>query len=77
MHTRGTSRWWVKMLLLSVTTTAVGLSACDSSAPPPPKLAPPSTSPATAESIVGRKVKPKDNDDPLSPREKMARRTGH
>ena len=74
MHTRGLSRWWVKMLLLSVSTTAVGLSACDSSVPPPPKLAPPSESPALVQATEGKKVKPKDNDDPLSPREKLARR---
>jgi hypothetical protein len=74
MHTRGLSRWWVKLLLLTVSMTAVALPACNSSVPTPPEFAPPSVSPALAQASPGQKVKPKDNDDPLSPREKLAKR---
>jgi hypothetical protein len=62
------------LLLLSISTTVVALPACNSSVPTPPAFAPPSTSPSLVKATAGQKVKPKDNDDPLSPREKLAKR---
>ena len=74
MYKPGLSRWWVKLLLLSVSTTAIALPACNPSVPAPPEFAPPSVSPALVQASPGQKIKPKDNDDPLSPREKLAKR---